>query len=65
MVTQSTDWVTIISMKNFNDDINNINLGLQQLHDKLATVETKLSFLEICAKLMESIYFLETILIIF
>lgn len=41
----------------FVDNINEIDLDLHQLNGKLAIIE--LSFIETCAKLMESYLFLE------
>lgn len=48
-----------IDEETFNEDINKIDTKLHQLDDKVAVVEAKLMFFEICEKLMESYLFLE------
>lgn len=48
-----------INEKTFNDDINQIDLAIHQLNDDIAMIQAKLSFFELCEKLMESFLFLE------
>lgn len=48
-----------IDEQTFNEDITKIDLAIHQINDKLAVVEARLMFLEVCEKLMESYLFLE------
>lgn len=48
-----------IEEKTFNDDIEKIGRTIRQVHDKLSYLETKLTFIEICEKLMENFILLE------
>ncbi|XP_074028548.1 uncharacterized protein [Leptinotarsa decemlineata] len=48
-----------IDEKTFNEDIRVIEKSITELNDRIAQVEAKLKFIEICEKLMESLLFIQ------